>query len=174
MSKYRVAKNAEASFPWTHEFLKNLEREGYVEGTRVLDYRGLLLYWGASRIKPKRRDYMVQEPLSLLKRSSINYALTSYQAENLVQGYLFPSRIDLYVLNQDAPSWHKLMCENGLVGHGNVRILVDDKHVFYNVNVIKDLCVVSTPQLILDLFSEGGPSIEAAELLLDKMKFNNF
>jgi len=62
-----------------------------------------------------------------------------------------------------------LMSKNGLVGRGNVRILVDDSHVFYGSLVVRDFSVVSTPQLILDLLVEGGPSVEAAEMLLEKV-----
>lgn len=168
LSKYRLAKEAEASYPWTHEYLTTLEREGYVEGTAVSDYRGLLDHWRDIRKKPRKRDYMVQDPLSLLRASDLSYVLTSYQAENLVQGYLFPSRIDLYIKEEDSQDWHGLMRENGLVGRGNVRTLIDDGHVFYGNRVIDDLWMVSTPQLIIDLLSEGGPSVEAAELLIEK------
>jgi len=169
LSKYRLAKEAKASYPWTHEYLTTLERDGYVEGTTVTDYRGLLSYWKDVRIKPMKRDYMVQDPLPILKKSGIPYALTSYQAENLVQGYLFPSRIDLYIREEDSQDWHGLMRENGLVGRGNVRTLIDDGHVFYGAHVVNDLTVVSVPQLIVDLLAEGGPSVEAAELLIEKM-----
>lgn len=169
LSKYRLAKEAEASFPWTHEYLATLERGNYVEGTRVADYRGLLSHWLDLRIKPVKRDYMVQDPLTLLRGSGIPYALTSYQAENLVQGYLFPSRIDLYIREDDSQEWHGLLRENGLVGRGNVRTLVDDGHVFYRAQVVNDLTVVSVPQLIVDLLAEGGPSVEAAEFLIEKV-----
>jgi len=169
LSKYRLAKEADASFPWTHEYLTTLEREGYVDGTTVFDYRGLLDYWLGMRIKPEKRDYMVQDPLSLLRDSDMSYALTSYQAENILQGYLFPSRVDIYVSVDDAEKWHMLMRENGLVGRGNVRVLVDDPHVFYGSHVVRDFNLVSTPQLILDLFADGGPSVEAAEMLIEKV-----
>lgn len=62
-----------------------------------------------------------------------------------------------------------LLSDNGLVGKGNVRTLVDDEHVFYNAHTVKNINVVSTPQLILDLLIEGGPSAEAAEMLLGKV-----
>lgn len=173
LTKYRLAKEALASYPWTHEYLKYLELEGFVSETRVEDYEGLVSHWLGLRIKPVKRDYMVQDPLRLLRDSSIPYALTSYQAENIVQGYLFPSRVDLYVMEDDAETWHSIMRENGLVGRGNVRVLVDDPHVFYGVKQVKELNVVSTPQLIVDLMAEGGPSIEAAELLMEKVSLKN-
>ncbi len=169
LTKYRVAKEAKASYAWTHEFLANLEREGLVNGTKVTDYRGLIMYWRSIRRRPRKRDYMVQDPLSLLFDTDMEYAVTSYQGETLVQGYLFPSRVDFYVREGDQRRWHKLLSDNGLVGKGNVRTLVDDEHVFYSSHVVRDINVVSYPQLILDLLIEGGPSAEAAEMLLGKV-----
>jgi hypothetical protein len=74
---------------------------------------------------------MHKDPLSLLNKVKIPYALTTYQAENLVQRYLFPSRTDLYIERKDTEEWHKLLTVEGLVGKGNVRILIADSHVFY-------------------------------------------
>jgi hypothetical protein len=91
-------------------------------------------------------------------------------AENLIQGYLFRSRIDLYILPQDQGEWHAYLSKRGLVGRGNVRTLALDEHVFYNRNKHKNLTTVSIPQLIVDLLKEGGPCTEAAELLMNKMK----
>jgi len=169
LTKYRVAKEAGASYSWAHEFLGNLERGGYVEGTKVMDYRGLIVHWLSLRRRPRKRDYMVQDPLRLLIDADMKYAVTSYQGETLVQGYLFPSRVDVYVRGEDQRRWHKLLSEYGLVGKGNVRTLVDDEHVFYNSQSVRNINVVSTPQLILDLLIEGGPSAEAAEMLLGKV-----
>ena len=169
LTKYRAAKEADASYSWTHEFLTNLERGGLVEGTKVTDYRGLIRYWRSLRRRPRKRDYMVQDPIRLLVDTDMEYAVTSYHGETLVQGYLFPSRVDVYVMEEDQRRWHKLLSDNGLVGKGNVRTLVDDEHVFYNAHFVKNINVVSTPQLILDLLIEGGPSAEAAEMLLGKV-----
>jgi hypothetical protein len=41
--------------------------------------------------------------------------------------------------------------------------------VFYNSFKRKDLDIVSIPQLIVDLFEEGGVCTEAAEKLLEKV-----
>jgi len=51
--------------------------------------------------KNKFRSYMVKEPLELLKKTKLDYALTTYQAETIVQRYLFPSRIDIYIREED-------------------------------------------------------------------------
>ena len=168
LTKYRISKNAGASFSWTHEFLRMLEREGYLEATKVLDFEGLTRLWTKYRLRPGSRSYLIKSPLELLRRTGLTYALTTYQAENLVQGYLFPSRIDLYVRDGDRLEWHDVLSREGLVGEGNVRTLFDDDHVFYKVSDVEGFKVVSIPQLILDLLLEGGVCVEAAEMLLEK------
>jgi hypothetical protein len=169
LTKYRVAKEAGCSFSWVHEFLGNLEAMGLVNGTKVRDYKGLIGYWQKVKTKPDKKEYMHRDPFSLLKKTRLQYALTTYQAENLVQHYLFPSRIDLYIKEKDAERWHQLIARDGLVGKGNVRLLLADCHVFYGSSKLRGLKVVSLPQLIVDLFDEGSVCVEAAEKLLEKV-----
>jgi hypothetical protein len=169
LTKYRVAKEAECSFSWVHEFLGKLETMRLVNGTRIRDYEGLIGYWRKVKTKPDKKEYMHKDPLSLLKRTMLQYALTTYQAENLVQHYLFPSRTDLYIMEKDAERWHELMARDGLVGKGNVRLLLADRHVFYGLFEQHELKIVSLPQLIVDLFDEGGVCVEAAEKLVEKV-----
>jgi len=169
LTKYRVAKEAECSYSWVHEFLGKLEAMRLVNGTRIRDYEGLLGYWLKVKTKPDKREYMHKEPLSLLERTRLQYALTTYQAENLVQHYLFPSRTDLYIMEKDVERWHRLIARGGLVGKGNVRLLLADCHVLYGSFEEHGLKIVSLPQLIVDLFDEGGVCVEAAEKLVEKV-----
>jgi hypothetical protein len=131
LSKYKLAKKAESSFPWTHELLNKLEALKLVKGTKVTDYAGLLNYWLQIKTKPEKKDYMHKDPTKLIQKTELPYALTTYQAENLVQHYLFPSRTDLYVKAEDAAKWHNKLTVEGLVGKGNLRLLIADAHVFY-------------------------------------------
>jgi hypothetical protein len=169
LTKYRVAKEAGCSFSWVHEFLGKLEAMKLVKGTKVRDYVGLVGYWRKVKTKPYRKEYMHRDPLGLLRRTRLQYALTTYQAENLVQHYLFPSRIDLYIRERDAERWHEFIARDGLVGKGNVRLLLADCHMFYGSFERQGLKVVSLPQLIVDLFDEGGVCVEAAEKLLERV-----
>ena len=97
LTKYQIAKKAECSFPWTHEFLKKLEILKLVRGTKVENYAELIKYWLKIRIKPEKKEYMHKDPITLVRHANMPYALTTYQAENLVQQYLFPSRTDVYI-----------------------------------------------------------------------------
>jgi hypothetical protein len=170
LTKYRLAKKAECSFSWLHEFLGKLEESRLVKNTAVTDYPGLVKYWLALKTEPEKREYSHKDPISLVKKAQLEYALTTYQAENLVQSYLFPSRTDLYIKTDDKEKWHDLIIADGLVGKGNMRLLTTDSQVFYNSIKRQDLSIVSIPQLIVDLFEEGGVCTEAAEKLLEKVE----
>lgn len=169
LTMYKVAKKAKCSFSWIHEFLGKLEAMGLVDRTEVRDYAGLIDYWLEVKLKPDRKEYMYRTPLDLLKRTELQYALTTYKAENIVQHYLFPSRIDLYIRKKDEDQWHELIAGEGLVGKGNLRLLLADDHVFYGSFKRAGLKVVSLPQLIVDLFDEGGVCVEAAQKLLERV-----
>ena len=174
LTKYRIAKKAECSFPWAHEFLGKLQALRLLKGTKVTDYAGLIKYLLQVKTKPDKKEYMHKDPISLIKKASLPYALTTYQAENLVQHYLFPSRTDIYIKTGDAEKWHEIITREGLVGKGNLRLLLTDSHIFYESFKRQDLTIVSIPQLIIDLFDEGGVCTEAAERLLEKVKVKNY
>lgn len=172
MTKYELAKQADASYAWVHEFIKILEKEKLTEGTKVISHQKLIGFWRNVHTKPKKREYMIQKPLEILKKAKLDYALTTYEAENLVQKYLFPSRIDFYIREKDTKTWHEILSKHGLVGRGNVRMLTSDEHVFYNTSKKQGLTVVSLPQLILDLLEEGSVCEEAANMLIEKVEKN--
>ena len=150
-------------------FLRELENKKLVKGTKVLDPTGLIKYWLTIHKKPKRyREYMIKEPLKLLN-TRLDYAITTYYAENLVQRHLFPSRMDIYAKERDITKWHSLFMKKGLYGKGNVRLIVTDEHIMYGRRNIKKKFVVTLPQLIVDLYTEGGPAAEAADMLLAQL-----
>ncbi len=171
LSKNELSKRAQCTRQWVIQFLRELEKKKFVKGTKVVNPTKLIKYWLGVHKKPKKyREYMIKEPLKLLKKIKLDYALTTYQAENIVQHHLFPSRIDIYIKEEDLQKWHILLLKEGLYGKGNVRIVVAEEHVTYGKRKINGLFIVSLPQLIIDLFTEGGPAAEAAEMLLTKLK----
>jgi hypothetical protein len=169
LSKNEISKRANCTRQWVILFLKELEKKNLVNGTAP-DRKKLIEYWASISKKTKKfRSYMVKDPLNILKKAGLEYALTTYQAENIVQHYLFPSRIDLYIKNEDLSKWHAIMAKNGLYGKGNVRIIMEDEHVMHGKRKLKGLFIVSMPQLIIDLIKEGGPCQEAAEMLIRRL-----
>lgn len=168
-SKYRLAKLAGASFSWTHEFLGKLEKRGLLRKTKVQNPEKLIDYWLSFSKKPKYREYMLQKPLSIFKDTKLDYAISTYYAENMVQRYLFPSRLDVYIKEEDMQKWHEFIMKKGLYGKGNVRLLISNGQMF-RAQKIKSLKIVSLPQLIIDLKMEGGPCEEAAQMLIKRLK----
>lgn len=169
LTKYRVWKLSEGSQTWVYDFLNELETKGYIENTKVTNIKKLFQYWKTNRTTPIQQTYLIKTPMKLLEKTEMEYALTTYRAENLIQNHLFPSRTDIYCKREDYEQWHSLLSEKGAVGGGNLKTLYTSKHVFFNSQNIDDYTIVSTPQLILDLLIEGGPAIEAAEMLMNKM-----
>jgi DNA-binding Lrp family transcriptional regulator len=171
LSKNELARRTKCSRQWIILFLKELEAKGLVKETRVVSVKKLIEYWLEIHEKStKYRQYMIKEPLELLKKTQLDYALTTYTAENLVHHYLFPHRNDIYVKEEDIEKWHTLLMKDGLYGGGNVRIIPSNEHVFYKSKKIHDLFVVCLPQLIIDLFTENGVCGEAAEMLMEKLE----
>jgi DNA-binding Lrp family transcriptional regulator len=172
LTKYRVAKESEGTYPWIHELLEKLEKDGVVKGTRVKDFKKLIALWQKWQVRPNKKEYMLRNPIDILRKIKLQYALTTYQAENIVQNYLFPSRVDFYIRGKERDEWHRILSREGLVGRGNTRVLIGDEHVFYGSFERNGLRVVSLPQLVVDLLNEGGVCVEAAEKLLRKVSKN--
>lgn len=170
LSKYLIAKLAGCGYSWVHGILGTLEQDGIIRGTRVAKFEDLMKWWIRWQPAPKYRQYMVRQPMKLLAETDLKYALTTYQAENRIQNYLFPSQTDLYIRKEDLPEWHGMMVENGLVGEGNVRLLMADDHVFYRPLVIDGITLASVPQVAMDLYNSSMVGIEAGEMLLKKME----
>jgi DNA-binding Lrp family transcriptional regulator len=170
LSKNELSKRSGCTRQWVILFLRELQKKKLVKDTTAINNKKLLEYWITISKKVKKyRSYMVKEPLNILKKVKADYALTTYQAENIMQHYLFPSRIDIYIRKADLESWHILMTKNGLYGKGNVRIIPADEHIMYGKRNIDGLSIVSLPQLIIDLIKEGGPCHEAAEMLMKRL-----
>lgn len=168
LTKYRISKESEANIAWVIKTLRGLDEMDIIKSTEVRDYRKLVYHWRKLRTLPDKKEYMVQNPLEVIKSAKLKYALTTYAAENLVQKYLFPSRVDFYIDPKDKTKWHKILSQQGLVGKGNTRVLIGDIHVFYNMSEKEGFKTVSIPQLVVDLLREGGPCAEAAEMLIEK------
>lgn len=172
LTKYKVAQLSQSKYPAVHAFLTYLEKAGLVRGTKVMNFKDLIFLWQNIQIKPDARDYFITDPLKILRNTTLEYAITTYQAERMTQNYLFPSRTDFYIRPEDKIEWHKILSQEGLVGKGNTRILIGDEQAFYNSYAVDDLIVVSPPQLILDLLNEGGAAVEAANYMLERFSNN--
>ncbi len=168
LTKYRVAKLAGTSIGWTMDYLKSLEGKGYIRRTEVTDYRGLLEHWADNTKAPARQEHFLRSPREVLVDTNLDYALTTYIAENALNHYLFPTRWDLYVLSEQLTEWGSLIAKEGLVGAGNVRLLIHDEHVLYRRQRLEGLWIASRPQVLVDLRREGGVCGEAYGMMVER------
>jgi hypothetical protein len=169
LTAYRIHKKAECSEQWTGSYIKKLENMNLVDNTKVIDIFGLFEYWLKIRPPLQIVEYHLQKnPLTIVKNSKLLYALTTYQADNLIHRYLFPTRTDIYVYKSELNLWHKTLSAQGLIGAGNTRIIIADPHIIKNSIKQKGYNIVSKSQLICDLLMEGGVAVEAANLLIRK------
>lgn len=169
LTLYRLSKITETNISWTISFIKKLENKKLVKNTKVLDFNGLIDYYLSLNIKPKLLEFQVAEPLEYLKKNGKTYALTTYAAENLTSHHLFPSRIDVYIKQEEVNEWKKELFDKGLIGKGNLRLLiVNDNYLFKFTQEVKDLKLVNIPLLLIDLKREGGVCLEAYKYLVKK------
>lgn len=162
LTRYEVAKQADVSTSWAYDYLDRLADEGLVEETTVRDPPALYDHWLETRIEPNVVRVSLQQPLDRIREAGRDYALTTAEAEQIHQGFLFASVTALYVREADIEAWLDLVAEKGFVGGGNTELRATDEHVFYNTQTVEDVTTVSIPQLIVDLLAEDGPAVEAA------------
>ena len=143
-------------------------KDKLVKNTKVLKKEKLLDHWFSITQKPRHYDFFVQSPKKFLQDIKLDYALTTYMAENILNHYLFPSRTDLYIKEDDLLLWRDKIIKNGLVGKGNLRLLIYDEHTMYKKKKINGLWVASIPQVLIDLRREGGVCQEAYDMMVEK------
>lgn len=168
LSRYKVAGEADVSTSWAYEYLDQLATEGLIEDTTVVDPPALYDRWLETRIEPNAVSVSLQQPLDTVREAGLDYALTTDEAEQVHQGFLFASTTAFYVREADIEAWLDLVEQRGFVGGGNTELRATDEHVFYNAQRIKDVTTVSIPQLIVDLLDEDGPAVEAANRLMTR------
>jgi len=167
LSRYEITQRAKVSKGWAYDYFDQLESKGFLKESRVTDPEELYQHWLETRIEPNAVRVSFQQPLSQIRNTGLEYALTTYEAEQIHQGFLFNSSTDFYVQEDDIPTWLNIIEENGLIGGGNTEFRATDEHVFYNAQTVNDVTTVSIPQLIIDLLDEDGPAVEAANRLIE-------
>ncbi len=169
LTKYRIAKETETNISWVINFLKKLEQKRLVKNTKVINLNKLIDYYLSLENKIKYFEFHLPRPLAYLKKIKRDYALTTYSAENLISHHLFPSRIDVYVRREDIGEWKKELFKKGLIGKGNLRLIViPDNYLLKFVQKIKNLKLVTIPLLMIDLKREGGVCLQSYEYLVKK------
>ena len=204
-SLLQVSKDAGSAYGWVHRIWRDLVDAGafhdHPKSGQLQDPPAAFQYWLRHRPPRIMADYHVLGGLDFLKsiaqRRDLEYAATTYLAENLIQGHLFPRRFDLYVKAAQEKVWSSELRTKGFPidstreDRGVIRLITNehDDRVPDEVapipdrlvrlesrgawnNPIRGIWVVRPPLLIVDLFEEGGACAEAASMLMEKTYAN--
>ena len=160
--------------------MNQLRQVGILRGTRVANYERFFEFWALIAEKPRAVDFFIGKPEGFFRpQTARSFAITTYGAEAMRYGYLNVARLDLYILAKDEEFWRTRAEDRGAVrGNGNLRLLVGDPDLI-RTSKLEDRAVpfldapsalpaVGDPQLVLDLYREGGPAVEAAGRIVEK------
>ena len=178
-----IAKKAEITSPMAKRLVLRLERSGYVligKGVKVIDPIKLMLAWSytysireierSEYLAAERPQYVMLKIANKARLWKLKYAFTLFSATEHVNPYVAPSDTYLYVLKKDFKRWEVLLRQENMLPtekDGNVICLLVDEDYFEGIIEVRDVNIVSIPQLYADLFSYGGRGVEAAKEVLE-------
>ena len=178
-----LAKKANITAAMAKRLVLRLERSEYVtisKGIKVINPIKLMEAWGytysirelerAEFIAAERPQYVMLKIANEARQIRLPYAFTLFSATEHVSPYVAPSDTYLYILKKDLKRWETFFRKENMLPtekNGNVICLLVDEEYLEGVLDVRDVKVVSIPQLYADLFSYGGRGVEAAEELIN-------
>src|SRR3989338_702741 len=184
-----IARKAKITPSMAKRLVLRLERSGYVaikRGVRVIDPIKLMVAWGymysireiehSEFIAAERPQYIMLKIANIARVEKLQYAFTLFSATEHISPYVAPSDTYIYILKKDLKRWEALFRKENMLPtekNGNLICLLVDEDYLEGVMDVRDVKVISLPQLYADLFSYGGRGLEAADELIktivDKM-----
>lgn len=182
-----LAKEADVSLPTAQRVSNTLLKENYAIRERkrgelkLMNPLLLLKRWAAYNHFASRHRFVryytfeqeIGKFLELMKsKPGPPYALTTLVGALQIAPYVRPVDIYFYVQSEeDAKKWATLLDLKPTERGGNIVFVVpDDQQVFYGMQTINSINVVSNVQLYVDLFNYAGRGEEAADALIKKME----
>ena len=179
-----LAKKTNVTPAMAARLVLRLKKSEYVDirrGIKVINPVRLMTAWGYTYsireierlefVAAERPQYVMMKIATQARIEKLAYAFTLFSATEHVSPYVAPSDTYLYILKKDIKEWQKLFREQNMLPtekEGNVICLMVDKDYFEGVWEVRDVMVVSIPQLYADLFSYGGRGEEAAIEVLNR------
>lgn len=179
-SAHELAKRTGVSRSWVYATIEELSSHGWlrtVDSIEPFNPRAIFAWWKENRTELKVHSFHVADPklaLAELQRRGVETAVTTYYAENVMQGHLFARRGDGYVRVEHLQKARTILVEelDAQLGGTNLRLLVGDDGVLdEDVHIGEGRARVDYapfPQVVLDLLTEGGSAAEAADMLIQK------
>jgi hypothetical protein len=176
-----LSEEARTAYGHTYRLVKTLLKMGLCRKTEtnrveVVNPRELLSRWAAIHdfnfLNNVKAYYSMEGDLdSLLRKFSsanehnLNYALTLHVGASLIAPYVRPASLHIYVEYGGERLVKRLDLQPTELG-GNVFLVQPyDEGVFYGVQKVRDVYVVSNVQLYIDLYNYPARGREAAEHL---------
>jgi hypothetical protein len=177
-----LSKEAKTGYGHTFRVVKTLLRMGLCRQTEtnrvVVANPGELLtrwagYYDFALLNKVNAYYSLEadldsftKRLSAVDKPGLQYALTLQAGASLVMPYVRPVNIHLYVDSEKLGSWQELLDLQLTELGGNVFLVEPyDESVFYKVQQVRGINVVSSIQLYIDLYNYPARGREAAEHL---------
>ena len=177
-----LSKEAQTGYGHTYRVVKTLLRMGLCRKTEanrvvVTNADELLTRWASyydfALLNKMNAYYSLDEDLdgfvrklSAVGERDLRYALTLQAGATLVAPYVRPTNIHLYVEPETLSEWQKLLDLQLTELGGNVFLVEPyDEGVFYKVQRLREVCVVSNVQLYVDLYNYPARGREAGEHL---------
>src|SRR3989338_3255529 len=177
-----LAKKAKITPAMAARLVLRLKRSEYVDmrrGIKVIDPIKLMIAWGytysirelekSEFVAAERPQYVMLRIANKARLWGLNYAFTLFSATEHINPYVAPSDTHLYILKKDFKAWQSLFRQENMLPterEGNVICLLVDEDYFEGLMEVRDVHVVSIPQLYADLFSYGGRGEEAAKEII--------
>jgi len=178
-----LAKKANITSAMAKRLALRLERSGYLtisKGIKVIEPTKLTMAWGytysirelerSEFIAAERPQFVMLKIANKARHLELKYAFTLFSATEHISPYVAPSDTYLYILKKDLKAWESIFREENMLmteKNGNIICLLVDEDYFEGVMEVRDVRVVSVPQLYADLFSYGGRGEEAARELIN-------
>ena len=179
-----LAKKTKVTAAMAARLVVRLKKSEYIDirrGIKVIDPVKLMEAWGYTYsireleklefVAAERPQYVMLKIANRARYEKLPYAFTLFSATEHVSPYVAPSDTYLYILKKDIKEWQTLLRNENMLPtekDGNVICLVVDEDYFEGVWEVRNVMVVSIPQLYADLFSYGGRGEEAAMEVLNR------
>jgi len=177
-----LSKEGQTGYGHTYRVVKTLLRMGLcrkTEGNRVVVINAgeLLTRWASyydfALLNKMNAYYCLDEDLdgfvrklSAVGERDLRYALTLQAGAALVAPYVRPANVYLCVEQENLGEWQKLLSLQLTELGGNVFLVEPyDEGIFYKVQRLREVCVVSNVQLYVDLHNYPARGREAGEHL---------
>lgn len=182
-----LAKEANVTLGTAQKVANTLLKENYAIRERrraefkLMNPLRLLRRWGAYNDFSTRHEFVryytfeqeIGRFLEQIKsKQGPQYALTTLVGALQVAPYVRATDVYLYVSSKDdAKKWAELLELKPVEREGNIIFVIpDDNYVFYGMQTINGVNVISNVQLYVDLFNYAGRGEEAADALIKKME----